>query len=139
MTGNAPIIRLQNKSSILLRPYLTIVIAVAAMALIIAVAAGGFWLSTMTSVFAIALASIGIGVLYGRLGLVSLCQYALVGVGGWVALRIQFAFDVPFEIAALGGGVAAMLVGVVWGMPALRLRGLYLALVTLMLAGHFRW
>ena len=138
MTGNAPIIRLQNKSSILLRPYLTIVIAVAAMALIIAVAAGGFWLSTMTSVFAIALASIGIGVLYGRLGLVSLCQYALVGVGGWVALRIQFAFDVPFEIAALGGGVAAMLVGVVWGMPALRLRGLYLALVTLMLAGAFQ-
>ncbi|MBC7799577.1 MAG: branched-chain amino acid ABC transporter permease [Gemmatimonadaceae bacterium] len=120
------------------RPYLTIVGAIALVAGLVAATAGGFWLSTMTSVFALSLATLGVGVLYGRLGLVSLCQYALVGVGGWAALRLQFAFDLPFELAALGGGVAAMAVGMVWGLPALRLRGLYLALVTLMLAGAFQ-
>jgi branched-chain amino acid transport system permease protein len=121
-----------------LRPYFAIAISIAMVAGLIAVTAGGFWLSTMTSVFAISLATIGAGVLYGRLGLVSLCQYALVGVGGWTALRLQFAFNIPFELASLGGGIVAMLVGVLWGLPALRLRGLYLALVTLMLAGAFQ-
>ncbi len=106
--------------------------------LLIALFAGGFWLSTLTSTFAIALASAGIGVLYGRLGLVSLCQYALIGVGGWVALRTHFVFHWSFEFSVLSGGLAATTVGVIWGLPALRLKGLYLALVTLMLAGAFQ-
>jgi branched-chain amino acid transport system permease protein len=106
--------------------------------IVLAYLSNGFWVSTLTSAFAIAIASSGIGVLYGRLGLVSLCQYALVGVGGWAALRLQFAFHMPFEFCALGGGVAAMIVGGLWGLPALRMRGLYLALVTLMLAGAFQ-
>lgn len=121
-----------------MRPYLMIVGAIAPVACLVALLAGGFWLSALTSVLAIALAALGAGLLYGHLGLVSLCQYALVGVGGWVALRLQFAFDLPFELAALSGGVAAMGIGVLWGLPALRLRGLYLALVTLMLAGTFQ-
>lgn len=113
-------------------------ITLGSLTIIIAVFAGGFWLSTLTSTFAITLASAGIGVLYGRLGLVSLCQYALIGVGGWVALRTHFAFHWPFEFSFLSGGLAAMAVGVIWGLPALRLKGLYLALVTLMLAGTFQ-
>ena len=121
-----------------LKPYLIIIGCIAPIAVLVALTAGGFWLSALTSVLAIALAALGAGLLYGHLGLVSLCQYALVGVGGWAALRLQFAFDLPFELAALGGGLAAMVVGLLWGPPALRLRGLYLALVTLMLAGTFQ-
>jgi branched-chain amino acid transport system permease protein len=119
-------------------PFAFMIGTIAVLAAIFGTLAGGFWLSTMTSVFALALATMGIGVLYGQLGLVSLCQYALVGIGGWVSLRLHFAFDLPFEISALGGGFAAMGLGVLWGLPALRLRGLYLALVTLMLAGAFQ-
>jgi branched-chain amino acid transport system permease protein len=115
-----------------------IIACIAPLAVVVALTAGGFWLSALTSVLAISLAALGAGLLYGHLGLVSLCQYALVGVGGWAALRLQFAFDLPFEAAAVGGGIAAMVVGVLWGLPALRLRGLYLALVTLMLAGTFQ-
>lgn len=119
-------------------PSLGIVGGVGTVAALVAALSDGFWLSIMTSAFALALASSGLGILYGRLGLVSLCQYALVGVGGWVALRVQLGLNAPFEVAALAGGVAAMAVGVLWGLPALRLRGLYLALVTLMLAGAFQ-
>lgn len=121
-----------------MRPYLVIIGSIAPVAIVVALTAGGFWLSALISVLAVSLAALGAGLLYGHLGLVSLCQYALVGVGGWAALRLQFAFDLPFELAALGGGLAAMAVGVLWGLPALRLRGLYLALVTLMLAGTFQ-
>ena len=121
-----------------LRPYLVMLAVVAALAIPVALFAGGFWLSTLTSTVAISIAAMGAGLLYGRLGLVSLCQYALVGIGGWAALRVHFAFDPPFVVSVMTGGLIAMAVGVVWGLPALRLRGLYLALVTLMLAGTFQ-
>jgi branched-chain amino acid transport system permease protein len=107
-------------------------------AAIASVLANGYWISTLTSAVAIGLAASGVGLLYGQLGLVSLCQYSLLGVGGWVALRLSFAFHLPFELNLLAAGIVSSTVGVVWGLPALRLRGLYLALVTLMLAGGFQ-
>ncbi len=104
----------------------------------VAIGANAFWLSAATSAVALSLSVIGLAVLYGQLGLVSLCQFALVGVGGWVTLRIGHAYHPPFEVSMLAGGIVAALVGLVFGIPALRLRGLYLALVTLMLAGAFQ-
>ena len=44
----------------------------------------------------------------------------------------------PFELNVLGGGVIAALIGMIIGLPALRMRGLYLALVTLMAAAGFQ-
>lgn len=110
----------------------------AALTTVIAVTAGGYWLSIFTSSFAVALAAAGTGLLYGRLGLISLCQYALVGIGGWVTLRVYHAFHPPFEVCLLAGGLGAGTIGVLWGLPAIRMRGLYLALATLMLAGAFQ-
>jgi branched-chain amino acid transport system permease protein len=104
----------------------------------VAVWANGYWIVTLTSATAIALAASGTALLYGQLGLVSLCQYSLLGIGGWVALRLSFAFALPFEINLLAAGVASSVIGMLCGVPALRLRGLYLALVTLMLAGGFQ-
>ena len=107
-------------------------------ATLIAATANGYWISTLTSALALGLAASGVGLLYGQLGLVSLCQYSLLGVGGWAALRLGFAFHLPFEFNLLAAGIVSSTVGVLWGLPALRLRGLYLALVTLMLAGGFQ-
>jgi branched-chain amino acid transport system permease protein len=67
--------------------------------------------------------------------MVSLAQVALVAVGGWVTLRLGFALDLPFELLVLISGMVTALFGVVVGLPALRMRGVYLALVTLMGAG----
>jgi branched-chain amino acid transport system permease protein len=114
------------------------VATLAIVASIIVLTAGGYWLSIFTSSFAIALAAAGTGLLYGRLGLISLCQYALVGIGGWVTLRVYHAFHLPFEICLAAGGLGAGFIGVLWGLPAIRMRGLYLALATLMLAGTFQ-
>lgn len=119
-------------------PLLAIALAMALFSAAIAFFANAFWLSALTSAMALSLSVAGVAVLYGQLGLVSLCQFALVGVGGWVTLRIGHAFQPPFEASLLAGGVVAALLGLVFGLPALRLRGLYLALVTLMLAGAFQ-
>ena len=97
-----------------------------------------YWLRVLTAATILALASLSAGLLYAQLGMVSLCQVALVGVGGWVTLRIWHAFHPPVELALLCGGVAAALFGLIFGLPALRMRGLYLALTTLMIAGGFQ-
>lgn len=105
---------------------------------LVALFANAYWLSSITSAVALSLSAAGIAVVYGQLGLVSLCQFALVGVGGWVTLRVGHAYHPPFEISVLAGGLVTALVGIFFGLPALRLKGLYLALVTLMLAGAFQ-
>lgn len=117
---------------------MTIPLTMAALALAITLLANTFWLSASTSALALALSIVGLAILYGQLGLVSLCQFALVGVGGWITLRIGHAFGTPFEISMLAAGLGTSVVGLAFGLPALRLRGLYLALVTLMLAGGFQ-
>ncbi len=105
---------------------------------IIALTCGGYWLSNFTQAYCMALAVLGCALLYGQLGLVSLCQWALVGAGGWVSLRVYHSIHPPFFVTILAGGIGASVIGMVWGLPALRMRGLYLALVTLMLAGAFQ-
>jgi branched-chain amino acid transport system permease protein len=108
------------------------------LALLLPVLANSYWLKTLTSAFTLSVAVAGTALLYGQLGLVSLCQYALVAVGGWVALRLSHGFGLPFELCVLAGGLCASAAGMVAGLPALRLKGLYLALVTLMMAGGYQ-
>lgn len=95
------------------------------------------WLKVLTAVAIYALTAASIALLYRRLGLVSLAQVALMGCGGWVALRCAHGFGLPFEVNLLAGGVFAGLLGMILAYPALRMRGLYLALITLMAAGGF--
>ncbi|MDR3468458.1 MAG: branched-chain amino acid ABC transporter permease [Xanthobacteraceae bacterium] len=104
----------------------------------VAFAGSSYWTSVATSTCATALVVAGTALLFGRLGLVSLCQFALAGISGWATLRIHHALHPPFEVSLVLGGLCASVIGVVWGLPALRIRGLYLALVTLMLAGAFQ-
>jgi branched-chain amino acid transport system permease protein len=113
-----------------------------ATALVVALAvpeiASSYWLRVLTASAILALGSLATAIIYAQLGMVSLCQFALVGVGGWVALRSWHAIHWPFEMSLLCGGVGAAVLGLIFGLPALRMRGLYLALVTLMIAGGFQ-
>lgn len=100
--------------------------------------ASAYWLKSFTTTAIFALVAAGAALLYGRLGLVSLAQVALLGVGGWIALRLSHGTALPFELVLLLGGVGAGVIGLIIGLPALRMRGLYLALITLMAAGGFQ-
>jgi branched-chain amino acid transport system permease protein len=97
-----------------------------------------YWLRIFTQVVIFSLATLAVGLIYAQLGMVTLCQFALVGVGGWFALRLYHATHLPFELSLLAAGVTASVFGLIFGLPALRMRGLYLALTTLMIAGGFQ-
>lgn len=108
-----------------------------AAAILLPFVAKALWLKVLTGVAIYTLTAASIALLYRRLGLVSLAHVALMGCGGWVALRLAHGFGLPFEINLLAGGLFAGLIGMVLAYPALRMRGLYLALITLMAAGGF--
>jgi len=94
-----------------------------------------YYIDAMTQVAVYAMVALGLGVLVGRVGLVSLGQVAVLAFGAWVAARLLFATSLPYPVVLLAAGVITMAAGTLIGLPALRLRGLYLALITLMLAG----
>lgn len=109
---------------------------------LVAVVVGGlptllsvYWIDVLTAVTIFALVALGLNVLVGRVGLVSLGQIAILAFGAWVDARLSFATTLPFPILLLITGAITAVLGVAVGLPALRLSGLYLALITLMLAG----
>jgi len=94
-----------------------------------------YWLQIMIAVVIYSILTLGLGLLIGRVGMVSLCQFVLLALGAWVALRLHYATSIPFPFIVLIAGVVTGLIGMLIGLPALRLSGLYLALITLMAAG----
>ena len=94
-----------------------------------------YWVDTATSAVIYAIVALGLGVLVGRVGLISLGQAAVLGLGGWAAARLDFATSLPYPVVLVMAGLITTVLGTLIGLPALRVSGLYLALVTLMLAG----
>ena len=94
-----------------------------------------YYVDAMTQVAVYAMVALGLGVLVGRVGLMSLGQVAVLAIGAWSAARLLFGTGQPYPIVLVEAGLVTMILGTVLLLPALRLRGLYLALITLMLAG----
>lgn len=91
-----------------------------------------------TTVLIAAASLLGLGVVTGTAGMISLSQLSFAAIGAWVAeLLILFtpmgtAFgQASFIVVMLIGGLAAAVVGFIVGLPALRLRGVNLAVITL--------
>jgi branched-chain amino acid transport system permease protein len=78
-----------------------------------------------------AIVSLSLVLLTGFAGQVSLAQAAFAGTGGFVMSRLSTAAQIPFPLSLLLGAAAASVVGVVIAVPALRVRGSQLAIVTL--------
>ncbi len=94
-----------------------------------------YYTGYMTLVAIYSIVTLGLGLLVGRVGLYSLGQGAILQIGAWSGARLLFATSQPFPLVIIEAGLVTMLIGTVIGLPALRLRGLYLALITLMMAG----
>lgn len=94
-----------------------------------------FWLQIALQTVVYSAVTLGLGILVGRAGMVSLAQIPVVAVGAWISLRLSQHWNLPFPILLVLTGLLTGFVGTMIGLPALRLRGLYLALITLMGAG----
>ncbi|MFI5040587.1 MAG: ATP-binding cassette domain-containing protein [Acidimicrobiales bacterium] len=84
----------------------------------------------VTSVVVFALIGLSLVVLTGYAGQVSLGQFAFVAIGAALGGRLH-QLGVPFGIALIAASIAGGVIAVVVGLPALRIRGLFLAVTTL--------
>lgn len=89
---------------------------------------------------ALALAGVGLNLLTGYAGQVSLGSAAFLAVGAYAAYNLNLRVPgLPLLVTIVLSGGAAALVGIVFGLPSLRLRGFYLAVSTLAAQFFVQW
>lgn len=82
-----------------------------------------------------AIAAIGLNILIGFTGQISLGHGAFFGVGAYAAAILATRFHLPFFLTIPAGGLVTAMIGMIFGIPSGRLKGLYLTIATL--AGQF--
>ena len=92
------------------------------------------WRAALVTSFIFAIICLSLVVVTGYAGQVSLAQLTLAGVAGFLLATMTTEWSIPFPIAPILAALGAMVVGVIVGLPAIRVRGLFVAVVTLAMA-----
>ncbi|MCW2751287.1 MAG: putative transporter ATP-binding protein, partial [Aeromicrobium sp.] len=119
--GRAP-----RPQSIAMPTLISAVVGVAALFLF-----SGDWLVALITSLIFGIISLSLVVVTGYAGQVSFAQLTLAGVAGFSLATLTESWGVPFPFAPLIAAAIAAVVGVIVGLPALRVRGLPVAIVTL--------
>ncbi|MCS7281053.1 MAG: branched-chain amino acid ABC transporter permease [Desulfobacterota bacterium] len=96
---------------------------------------GSYGLYVLNHVGIYAIAAVGLNILIGFTGQISLGHGAFFGVGAYTCAILMTRLGVPFILAVICGGIMTALVGLIFGIPSSRLKHLYLTISTL--AGQF--
>jgi branched-chain amino acid transport system permease protein len=94
----------------------------------------GFLIFQVSIALTYAIAILGLNLIMGFNGQISLAQGVFFAVGGYIVAILMTTYGFSFWASLPPAVIAAMALGVVVGIPALRLQGLQLAIITLMLA-----
>ena len=107
--------------------YLLIVLA-----LVVPPFLGDYWLKgILVPMLILSIAALGLNVLTGYAGLISLGQAAFMAVGAFAGVIAYGRYGIPIPITLLLAGMTAAVVGAIVGTPSLRIKGLYLLVATL--------
>jgi sulfate-transporting ATPase len=109
-------------------------VAGTAVGVVALVATDGTWRAAVISSLIAAVIGLSLVVVTGYAGQVSLAQLALAGVAAFSLAGLTEGWGIPFPLAPVLAALIATVVGVAVGLPALRLRGITLGVVTLALA-----
>lgn len=105
----------------------------AVVGLLAAFVADGYWAGVLTQGAIFATAALGLTVLTGMTGYVSVGHSALMGVGAYVCALCTTRLDLPFELVLLVVVVTSIIAGLLFAYPILKLTGHMIALATLAL------
>jgi len=90
-----------------------------------------YYLSIGNLVWIAVIGALGLNILVGYTGQVSIGHGAFMSVGAYTAANLAVRLGAPFWISLPLGGLMAALIGAIVGVPSLRIKGLYLAIATL--------
>jgi branched-chain amino acid transport system permease protein len=97
--------------------------------------AGDYGISILTLICAFTIGMLGLQIITGYCGQISIGHAAFMGVGMYTVGILQRHFGLSFWVCLPLAGLVPMFIGMMFGLPALRMKGLYLAFATL--AAHF--
>jgi branched-chain amino acid transport system permease protein len=106
------------------------VVAVVLVAGVLGSLVSNYYTFLIGSVLVTAVSALGLNIVMGYAGQVSLGHAAFMAVGAYTTGLLYSELALPFVLAAIAGVLAATVIGVLLGVPALRLSPLYLAMVT---------
>ena len=90
-----------------------------------------YYLSIINLSLIAVVGALGLNILVGYTGQISVGHAAFMSVGAYTAANLAVKLDLPFWVTLPAGGLMAALIGAIVGMPSLRIKGLYLAIATL--------
>lgn len=97
--------------------------------------ASSFWMDVLLRILIAIIAATGLNILTGFTGQISLGNAAFLSVGAYATAFLGGRMGLPFPVVIPLAGILTALIGMIFGVPSLRLKGLYLAVATL--AAHF--
>jgi len=119
------------------RIFSIVVLVLCAVAVPLTSVGNDYWMTITANIGVYAATAIGLNIVVGLAGLLDLGYVAFMGIGAFVAANLsgavasEFGIRLPFIVAAIASGIVAGIFGAIVGSPTLRVRGDYLAIVTL--------
>ncbi len=92
---------------------------------------GDYYLSILNLILIATVGAVGLNILVGYTGQISIGHGAFMSVGAYTAANLIVRLGMPFWVAIPAGGLMAALIGTIVGIPSLRIKGIYLAIATL--------
>ncbi len=113
--------------------------AFAAVVLVFPFVAGPYWLDLANQVAIATVGAIGLNILVGYTGQISLGQGAFMAIGAYSAGLLTLNLGLPWGVSIALACVTTSVAGTFFGLPSLRLKGLYLAIATLAAQEIVEW
>ncbi len=90
-----------------------------------------YWLGVFNLIGITLIAAIGLNILVGYCGQLSIGHAGFIAVGAYTAAILTNRLEMPFLVGLIGAGVVSGLIGIIFGLPSVRVKGFYLAITTI--------
>jgi branched-chain amino acid transport system permease protein len=90
-----------------------------------------YWLSVLDKIGITLIAAIGLNILIGYCGQLSIGHMGFMAVGAYTSAILTTRFELPFPVSFICAGIMAGVVGIIFGLPSIRVKGFYLAITTI--------
>jgi branched-chain amino acid transport system permease protein len=90
-----------------------------------------YWLGVLNLIGITLIAAIGLNILVGYCGQLSIGHAGFIAVGAYTAAIITNRMELPFLVGLICAGIVAGLIGLIFGLPSVRVKGFYLAITTI--------
>lgn len=92
---------------------------------------GGYWLSVANLIGITVIAAIGLNILLGYCGQLSIGHAGFIAVGAFTSAVLTNVLGFPFLVGLIAAGFMAGFIGLMFGIPSLKVKGFYLAIATI--------